>query len=103
MKSFTITTLAAGAIFTAALGFAVEAHAAPSGPATAQQTVEQLQANGFQVILNKIGTQPLSQCTVRGIHPQTLTRMDSGSGTPGAQDDIVTTVTSMVAYVDVMC
>ncbi len=103
MKSFTFTVLAAGVIATAAVGLAAGAHAAPSELASAQQTVEQLRANGFQVILNKVGTHPLSQCTIRGIHPQTLSRMDSGSGAPGAQDDIVTTVTSMVAYVDVVC
>jgi hypothetical protein len=102
MKSFTIPVMAAGALAAAALGFAGAANAAPSGPSTADQTVRQLQAEGLTVILNKIGTAPLDQCTVDSVRPgQTFARMDSGA--PGAMDDIVTTVTSRTVYVDVSC
>ncbi len=102
MKSFTIAAITAGALACAALGLAGAANAAPSGPVTADQTVSQLQAEGFQVILNKIGTAPLNQCAVSAVRPgQTFSRMDSGA--PGAMDDIVTTVTSKTVYVDVAC
>jgi hypothetical protein len=102
MKSFTIPVIAAGAFAAAAVGFASAANAAPSGPSTADHTVRQLQAEGLTVILNKIGTAPLDQCTVASVRPgQTFTRMDSGA--PGAMDDIVTTVTSKTVYVDVSC
>jgi hypothetical protein len=102
MKSFIIPAIAAGAFAAAAIGFAGIASAAPSGPRTADQTVDQLQADGLTVILNKTGTAPLDQCSVDAVRPgQTFARMDSGA--PGAMDDIVTTVTSSTVYVDVSC
>jgi len=102
MKSFTLPVIAAGAFVTAALGLAGAASAAPSRAINAAQTVGQLQASGFDVIVNKLGTAPLDQCVVSAVRPgQTFSRMDSGA--PGAMDDIVTTVTAMTAYVDVAC
>ena len=101
MKSFTLPVIAAGAI-AAALGLAGAAGAAPSGPVDASQTVSQLQARGFNVIVNKVGTAPLDSCVVNAVRPgQTFSRMDSG--VPGAMDDIVTTVTAMTVFVDVAC
>jgi hypothetical protein len=101
MKWFSIPVIAAGAI-AAAVGLAGAANAAPSGPTTASETVGSLQAEGFHVILNKVGTAPLDQCVVSAVRPgQTYSRMDSGA--PGAMDDIVTTVTSRTVYVDVAC
>jgi hypothetical protein len=94
--------IAAGALAFVALGLAGVANAAPSGPGTAAETVNSLQAQGFHVILNKIGTAPLDQCAVSGVRPgQTYTRMDSGA--PGAGSSIVTTVTAKTVYVDVDC
>ena len=102
MKSFTLPVIAAGAIATAALGLAGAAAAAPSGTIDASQAVGQLQARGFDVIVNKVGTAPLDQCVVSAVRPgQTFSRMDSGA--PGAMDDIVTTVTAMTVYVDLAC
>jgi hypothetical protein len=102
MKFFATAAISAGALTSAALGLAAAANAAPTGPTTADQTVSQLQASGYQVILNKVGTAPLNQCTVGAVRPgQTYSRTDSGA--PGAQDDLVTTVTAMTVYVDVNC
>ena len=102
MTNFAISAIAAGALSTAALGLAGTAAAAPSGPTTVDQTVSQLQAQGFTVILNKVGAAPLGQCSVDAVRPgQTFSRMDSG--VPGAQNDIVTTVTNRTVYVDVKC
>jgi hypothetical protein len=102
MKSFTLPAVAAGAIATAALGLAGTAAAAPSGAVDASQVIGQLQARGFDVIVNKLGTAPLDQCVVSAVRPgQTFSRMDSGA--PGAMDDIVTTVTARTVYVDVAC
>jgi len=102
MKSFSLPVLVAGALATAALGLAGAAGAAPSGAVDASQTVGQLQARGFDVIVNKLGTAPLNQCVVSAVRPgQTFARMDSGA--PGAMDDVVTTVTGMTIYVDVAC
>ncbi len=102
MKSFATAAISVGALATAALALAGAASAAPAGPATVDQTVSQLQANGYQVILNKVGTAPLNQCTVSAVRPgQTYSRTDSGA--PGAGDDLVTTVMSKTVYVDANC
>ncbi len=94
--------IATGAMALAALGFAGAANAAPSGPVTASETVSSLQADGFHVILNKVGSAPLDQCAVTSVRPgQTFSRMDSGA--PGAGSSIITTVTSKTVYVDVAC
>jgi hypothetical protein len=103
MKSFIfiLPVIATGATI-ATFGFAGVAAAAPSGAPDASQTIGQLRARGFEVIVNKLDTAPLEQCVVSAVRPgQTFSRMDSGA--PGAMDDIVTTVTAMTVYVDVAC
>ena len=101
MKSFFFTTLTAGAL-AATLGLAGTANAAPSGPSSVDGTVSQLRSQGYQVIVNRVGTAPLDRCTISAVRPgQTFSRTDSGA--PGAGQDIVTTVTSRTVYVDVAC
>ena len=101
-KSFATVAISAAALASAALVLAGVANAAPAGPAPVDQTVNQLQAEGYQVILNGVGTAPLSQCTISAIRPgQTYSRTDSGA--PGAGDDLNTTVTDKTVYVDVAC
>lgn len=99
----TVMNLVTAAVMTAAgLGFAADADAAPTGPETASDAVNSLQARGFQVILNKTGAAPLDQCVVTSVRPgQTFERTDSGA--PGAGGSIVTTVTAKTVYVDVDC
>ena len=102
MKNFFFTTLTAGALASAALGLAGTANAAPSGPSSVDQTVSQLRSQGYQVIVNRVGTAPLDHCTISAVRPgQTFSRTDSGA--PGAGNDIVTTVTNRTVYVDVAC
>ena len=102
MKNILVTSLATGALASAALGLAGIANAAPSGSPSVNATVSQLRAQGFEVIVNRIGTAPSDQCTVGAVRPgQTFSRTDSG--VPGAQDDLVTTVTNKTVYVDVVC
>jgi hypothetical protein len=102
MKSFATAAISVGALASAALGLAGAAAAAPAGPSTVDQTVSQLQAGGYQVILNKFGPAPLNQCTISAVRPgQTYSRTDSGA--PGARDDLITTVTGMTVYVDANC
>jgi hypothetical protein len=98
----TITTIAAAAAIAAGIASAASANAAPSGHATADAIVMQLQAQGNTVVVNRTGSHPLSQCTVTSVHPgQTYTRYDSGY--PGAQNDPMTQVVSMTVYVDAQC
>jgi hypothetical protein len=101
-KSSATVAISAVAFASAALVLAGIANAAPAGPSSVDQTVSQLQADGYQVIVNKVGTAPLSNCTTSAVRPgQTYSRTDSGA--PGAQDDIVRTVTDKTVYVDVAC
>ena len=97
MKKF---GLAAAMVAAAIVGLAAPAAAAPTGPGNAQQTINELQAQGYTVIVNRIGTAPLDQAAVVAVRPgQTYSRTDTG--VPGAGNDIYTTVTDKTVYVDV--
>jgi hypothetical protein len=94
--------ISAAAFASAAAVLAGVANAAPAGPAPVDQTVSQLQSDGYQVVVNKVGTTELSNCTIGAVRPgQTYSRTDSGA--PGAQDDFVTTVTEKTVYVGLAC
>jgi hypothetical protein len=102
MKNILVTSLAAGALASAALGLAGTATAAPSGPAPVDVTISQLEAQGFHVIVSRVDTAGVDQCTLNAIRPgHTFSRTDSGA--PGRDDDLVTTVTNKTVYVDVTC
>ena len=102
MNKLPITALTASVLSAAGLTLAATAVAAPTGPSSVDQTVTQLKADGYTVIVNKVGAAPADQCTVAAVRAgQTYGRSDSG--TPGAQDDIHTTVTGKTVYVDLAC
>jgi hypothetical protein len=98
MKSLIIFGgIAAAAIATAPLGNAVVAE-----PGNPDLLVMQLQSEGHTVIVNRIGSLPLSECSISAVRPgQTYSRFDSGY--PGAGSDPMTQVTSMTVYVDATC
>jgi hypothetical protein len=97
-RAATFTSVLAGGLTAAVLGLAAPAGAAPTGPGNAQETINQLQADGYNVVVNRIGTTPLDQAAVVAVRPgQTYSRTDSG--TPG--DSLETTVTGKTIYVDV--
>jgi hypothetical protein len=64
MNRSTLATIAGGAFIALAVGFPAGAQAAPSGIGSAQDTVNELENNGFKVVLNKMGAGPLDHCTV---------------------------------------
>ncbi|HET9566099.1 MAG TPA: hypothetical protein VFP27_16750 [Mycobacterium sp.] len=98
MKKIGLATVAASGLAAAILGLAAPAGAAPTGPDNAQNTINELQADGYHVIVNRVGTTPLEQATVVAVRPgQTYSRTDSGN--PG--DSLATTVTGKTVYVDV--
>jgi hypothetical protein len=100
MKKFALATAVVSGLAAATFGLTAPAAAAPTGPGNAQQTVNELQSQGYTVIVNRIGTAPLDQATVVAVRPgQTYSRTDSG--VPGAGNDIYTTVTDKTVYVDV--
>lgn len=86
-----------------ACGFAGPAYAAPTGP-DVTRTVENLEAQGYNVIVNKVGNAPLDQCAVRGVRPgQTYERMESDVPGPRGHMGITTIVTGKTVYLDVSC
>ena len=102
MRKILFTSVVAGALASATLGLAATAVAAPSGPSSVDDTIGRLQAQGFNVLVSRVDSAAIDQCTLNAIRPgQTFSRTDSG--VPGAQDDLVTRVTNKTVYVDVVC
>ena len=100
MKKFEFAAAVVSGLAAAVIGLAAPAAAAPTGPGDAQQTIDVLRAQGYTVIVNRIGTAPLEHADVVAVRPgQTYSRMDTGL--PGAGSDIYTTVTNKTVYVDV--
>lgn len=98
MQQYGIATVVASGLAAAVLGLAAPVQAAPSGSTNAQQTISDLQAQGYKVVVNRVGSTPLDKATVVAVRPgQTFTRTDSG--VPG--DSLTTTVTQRTVYVDV--
>ena len=99
MKSYVAVSLTASTLAASAVALSTIANAAPSGPSTVDQTVRTLEASGYNVIVNRTGGAPLSQCTVSSVRPgQTYSTTDSRGG-----DSLSTTVTSNTGYGDVTC
>lgn len=98
MKKFGFATVAASALTAAFLGLAAPALAAPTGPGNAQDTISKLEAQGYKVVVNRIGNAPLEQASVVSVRSgQTYSRTDhSGPG-----EDLSTTLLSKTVYVDV--
>jgi hypothetical protein len=80
MKKFTFAGLAASGLAAIVVGLASPAAAAPTGSESAMQTINSLQAEGYKVIINKVGTTPLDEATVVAVRqgrPITQTVTDS--------------------------
>ena len=99
MKTFILAVASVGAATVTTIGLAGAASAAPSGFANfgnAQDTVNALQANGYNVILNGASVYPLSSCKVIGVEGLNNSNIDgAGSRIDKATFDTV--------YVDISC
>lgn len=97
LRLFTAAAVCLGVL--AVAGPADVAAAAPSGFANfgnAQETVNALQAKGYNVILNGAAVYPLSSCKVTGVEGLNNSNIDSsGSRIDPTQFDTV--------YVDISC
>jgi hypothetical protein len=81
INRLTFATIAGGTFITLALALSAGAQAAPSGVGSAQDTLNELEDNGFKVVLNKMGTGPLDHCTVDSVRPGgTVTRPVQNGG-----------------------
>jgi hypothetical protein len=67
MKTIAILSAAAGLLAAAMLN-ASAASAAPTGSEKASDVVQSLKAQGYNVMLNGSITEPLSECSVTGVH-----------------------------------
>lgn len=99
------------AVTLAALVAAVATVAGPAGPAlaeeTAQDTINDLQRQGYTVTIDKVGTGPMSKCVVTGVrNPNTITQWVPYVG-PGLGDNegtfLVPVVTSQSISVSLDC
>ncbi|SER89573.1 hypothetical protein SAMN04488583_0081 [Mycobacterium sp. 88mf] len=83
------------------LGLSAPALAAPTGQTSAQATISELEAQGFRVILNKVGNAPMDQCTVTAVRQGTDVKHSwVQRGPTGRVNNLVRYTT---AYVDLMC
>ena len=77
------------------------AAAAPTGQTSAQATISDLEAQGFRVILNKVGNAPMDQCTVTAVRQGTDVKHSwVQRGPTGRVNNLVRYTT---AYVDLAC
>ncbi|MHC9294595.1 hypothetical protein ACRCUN_19200 [Mycobacterium sp. LTG2003] len=91
-KGFGVATIAVSGLAAAIIGLAGPSQAAPSGPDNAQETISQLQRQGYVVIVNRLGSAPLDQATVVAVRPgQNYSRTDT----------LNSSVTQRTVYVDV--
>lgn len=72
--SFTLRSALAGLAIAVAAGaapiaLASSAVAAPTGSSDAQSTIGMLQAQGFHVLVSRVGDGPLNKCTVNAVRP----------------------------------
>ena len=97
LKAAAVTSAAAAlSLFASA-----PASAAPSGQTSAQSTISDLEAQGFRVILNKVGNAPIDQCTVTAVRQGTDVKHSwVQRGPSGNVNNLVRYTT---AYVDLMC
>lgn len=95
----TVAVASAAAAF--GIAASVPALAAPTGQTSAQATISDLEAQGFRVILNKVGNAPMDQCTVTAVRQGTDVKHSwVQRGPSGNVNNLVRYTT---AYVDLMC
>jgi hypothetical protein len=95
-NTFIVAVAVVSTLTATTLGLASPAAAAPSGLGNAQDTINALQNQGFNVILNGAAVYPLSTCKVTGIEGLNSSNIDaSGQRIDPTKFDTV--------YVDISC
>jgi len=69
LNGLTSAVIAAGVVVALAIWLPARAQAVPSGIGSAQDAVNELEDNGFNVVVKKIGAGPLDHCTVDSVRP----------------------------------
>jgi hypothetical protein len=96
MKTFGFAAIIASGLATGILVFAAPAQATPTGTSSAADTVNSLQAAGFDVQINGAVEGPLSRCTVTGIDGLNNSNVNSA-------DQRIDSSQFDAVYVDVSC
>jgi hypothetical protein len=86
-----IIAAAVGGLAAVVIGSAGPSVAAPNGPSNAEQTIRELQSQGYTVIINRLGSSPLDHASVVAIRP----------GPNFSRTDTLSAVTQRMVYVDV--
>ena len=95
-NTFTVAVAVLGTFTATTLGLASSAAAAPSGFGNAQDTINALQSQGFNVVVNGAAVYPLSGCKVTGIEGLNNSNIDAaGRRIDPTKFDTV--------YVDISC
>ena len=82
---------------------AILAPAAPAAAESAIVTIGQLEAEGFHVNVDRVGSAPLYQCVVTSVrNPQEQTRLIRVDG-PGNRDQIIRVVVRRTITVSLDC
>ena len=101
MNKFGFAATVVSGLAAALIGLAAPASAAPSGSDNATQTIGQLRAQGYTVIVNRLGSTPLDEAEVVAVRPgQTYTHIDAGQPVIGSERNYAT-VQDNIVYVDV--
>ncbi|GAT13432.1 hypothetical protein [Mycolicibacterium thermoresistibile] len=99
MKKTGFAALVASGLAAGLIGLAAPVQAAPNQSGNAQDVITDLQSQGYNVIVNRFGSGPLSEAQVIAVRPgTTYERFDYGVA--GA-DHPVKTVVNRTVYVDV--
>jgi hypothetical protein len=96
LNTFAISVAWVGTLAVSTLWSAGPAGAAPSGFGNAQETVDSLKAQGYNVVLNGAAVYPLSSCKVIGVEGLNNSNINSA----GARID---TTHFDTVYVDISC
>ena len=81
MKRLGFVAITVSVLAAVGLGSASPVVTAPSGPPTAQDTMDSLHAGGYTVIVKQVGVAPLTECSVTKLGPA-HTAFDAGAGAP---------------------
>lgn len=99
MHTAAVAALLAAGVIAAPAGLAV---AQPATAGTAQQTIGLLEADGYNVVIDRVGSAPIDQCIVTSVrNPKTVTQTFwVGSG---KDRELVTVVVSRSITVSLNC
>jgi hypothetical protein len=94
--------VAAAAVIIAPAGAAA---AKPVQQGNAFQTIGELEAAGYDVVIDRVGSAPLNQCVVTNVrNPQTVTQtIPVGDNEDGERRDFITVIVSRTISVSLNC